>query len=379
MQWNLVLRDRIVDAFFCAVDAFNHDAKWKYVWPHYLLLPSTAMDTFFELTVISILDKARKSTILQSDSGNMQVPSELISIDKDAFLDAQRRPFTLYSATAHLYLAMQYPKSVLESLQSVGVRSLSEAEFLNDLANFVDEDPVAFHNKPFTWFVQLCAVLLTLSKDQGLLKLIKKIPLIPLQDGIWASTTSRRILFPDDQSHQLLPTGINIAVVTFAARDNYTCWQLFSILGVKTWVASEICQLILETHAEPDFDASDFTVHELVSHAVYMFKISWRPHLSTLWFATTCEGRELGEKLYAYGHHVKDTPGGRILAHLESKNLVIHGAYARAFGNSNGWLSWLDDGFGVSRHLRIITPYIRPIPQPTELVRPGALAACYGC
>ncbi|PMD47662.1 hypothetical protein L207DRAFT_415975, partial [Hyaloscypha variabilis F] len=341
LPWNRALRDAVAEAFLQSIHHFNK-GKLKYIWPYYLPSTSTGSSSFFEPVVASILSELRESFVFESCAGIMVKPSSLKHVPLNPFADGEGKPFTLGPQTEASYLSLKYPAWVVEAIGAIGVSQLSPQEFLQDLSSAVKQDPTTFHTRSATWHSQLSETLVKLGTDAELLTIIQDISLIPLNDGTWTCAKGHAIFLSKSETSLEIPGGIEVFVLDSTAEADPNRRKLFTSLGVKSWEAPEICRLILQVHASPDFDPKSLTRNQLISHAMFLYKASWQPpKTSDLWFATMQGECCLGRKLYIPGSIAADSPAGRIFAQLQKKFSVIHKDYLEASTLDADWPLWL--------------------------------------
>lgn len=114
----------------------------------------------------------------------MAVPSALLYVPPK-FLDEKGIPFTLRPTTARQYLSPFYSSSDSEALGLIGVRTLSDRDFLVHLQAMIESNPRIMQSRPCTWHAQLSKALLLLFGNIELRTMISKMKLIPLRDGTW--------------------------------------------------------------------------------------------------------------------------------------------------------------------------------------------------
>jgi hypothetical protein len=191
--------------------------------------------------------------------------------------------------------------------------------------------------------------------------------LIPLHDGTWTLASRQSIFFSKSETSLEIPSSIKVLIVDSTAESDPNRRKLFTSLGVKAWEAPEICCLVLKVHESSDFDPKSLTVDQLISHAAFLYKASWQPpKTADLWFATIQDERCMGRKLYIPGSIETNSPAARIFAQLQKEFAVIHSDYLEAFPLDADWPIWLVNNLGLSKVPRLVTPHVKPQPQPAQ-------------
>ena len=342
----------------------------RYIWPYYLPSNSTAAYTFFQPAVETILSRLRDSHVLESCARVIARPGSLKSVPLDQFASQEGIPFTLGPHTEARYLSLRYPQWVVEATSSIGVSKLSPREFLQDLAALIAGDEGKFRARSANWHSHLATALFKLVGDTDLLTTIMDMCIIPLQNGGWVSAKGQSIFFSRAGSSLEVPSGISVLVVDAIAESDSSRRRLFASLGVKDWEVSEICRLVLQVHASPNFKPESLQTAQLVSHAKFLWKASWQPpNEANLWFATTQDKRCRGKDLYILGSAATGSAAARVFAHLQDEFPVIHKEYLETSSLDGEWHDWLVRHLKLSRIPRLVTPQVDPKPQPVEASR----------
>lgn len=360
LPWNCRLRDAVAEAFLESVHHFN-TGDLKYVWPWYLPDPCMTTSSFFDASIRLIRENLQELCALESCAGTMEKARLLVYVPANTFADSSGDPFTLSPHTATRYLTPKYPSWTIPSIIGMGVLQLSPRRFLEDLECLVRQEPQFFRTKTLLWHAQLADCLYRLTTDEELLSLMQKIPFIPLQDNTWVPARGNTIVFSKGSSLLDVPSGIDVHIVHKSAESNTSRHRLMASLGVKTWEMSDICRAITAKHGAPTFDPTALTTSQLVSHAIFLHKASWRPHQGlNIWFATSQEQRCLGKDLYIAGICAADSATSRVFTSLRKHFPIIHAAYLTTLASDMRWYSWLVEVARVSMIPRLITPVIEP-------------------
>ena len=181
------------------------------------------------------------------------------------------------------------------------------------------------------------------------------LPIIPLRDGSWVSTSSSsKTIFLDHEDGVHIPTGIDIRLVDNEAAKSPARATLYKSLGIKTCNSGEVSDLILAKHRDGcrNFNSPG----ELLAHLVYLYQArAQRPYLEYkhLWVVSSRGKNAKAKDLYI------DIPGNDLLSawfksDTECLNF-IHPDYITAISGKEqaAWLNWLVDTIGLSSTIRL--------------------------
>lgn len=337
--WNRKIRDASIDAFTAAVDCFN-SGSLKYYWPRYL--PTGHFESFFNPVKEQIINKLCGKNVIESWADVMTTPPSLIHVSQK-YTDESGIPFTLCKQTKETYLSLKYPSWEIDALHTLGVLEMSPEKFLQDLMHMIANEARIFRAKPNVWHSRLARVLVELAtNEKDHREMISKMNLIPLRDGKkWVSAQKGKAFFAQNVNGPPIPNGINIQIVHPDAEADPIRYGLFSQLGVRPCNPSNVCEQILEMHAE---EITTLTRSELLEHTLFIFKSSWQPRKTVkFWFSTQKKALCRGSKLYIAKQFEDRSATGRIVKILSKKFPFIHSDYLNALtAKRDEWLDWLD-------------------------------------
>ena len=344
--WNVALRNAVVDAFTTSVNRFNSESL-QYSWLRYL--PVTSVQGFFKPLRKDIIRKLAEQQILESCTGSLLTPSSLKYVPHN-LSDDDGIPFSLGSNTKGKYLSHKYRSQDWGGIHALGVEELSFSCFLEDLHSTITNDTYVFRHRSDKWHSKLARALLPGLDNEEHYEYIFNLKIIPLQDGEWVSAQDHMIYFSRDTNNLRIPRGIEVLAVDSAAAADPSRRSLFSGLRVTSFDASEICQMIMDVHSDPDL-VCELSPTELFSHAEFLYSAKWQPaDNSELWFATDQEGCSKGSLMYMemdLGPHSSITG---FLKHEPARFPFLHRKYLSAFSKERErWLDWLRKHFGLSK------------------------------
>ena len=387
------------------MDIFN-DGDFKYTWPAFA--SADGVSQFFKPAIPLIVQALYTRPILESMSGLMLEPKRLVYAEPTKFADRSGVPFTCSSKTAYRYLSSKYPAWTITSTLALGVREMSDAEFLKELGLVIGDDPLAFQKQPTEWHSRLANSLLRFADIPELLRMLQLIEMIPLAYGRWTSASAEPIFPPSDlellglsspmemglnssstnadstsgegwktasYTKTKRPKSAKIALPTRQAKpsaprsgmesilivhsdvaSDQRRKALFERIGVKSMDTHAVCKLIGELHCAEAFVPSQWPCDELVCHAEYLYNSSWSPaEGNDLWFATTDNRHCKGSQLYELSHSKSDSALGRISSRLSVHFRRLHPGYLARRPHDKKWLNYLTTSLRISRIPRLVT------------------------
>jgi len=378
-----MLRDALQEAFPRAVEDFNSKGGvMKYYWPFYV--PGPEISPFFQPARVSILRTLEDSAVLESRAETMAKASQLVYVEPTKCADEKGQPFTSSALTATRYLSPEYPEWTIAPICSLGVRRLSDKEFLKDLKSMIARDPADFYDRSPQWHAQLARALIPLTAEPELLSDLKDLRIIPLSNGDWTSAWKKPAFFESTISSRFaslynspqlkplegpslsvarkfnlddFPATTDLLIVNRIALGDGTRRDLYEKLGVKNVSTSQICQHISDSHASPTFKPEQWTPEQLISHARFLYEASWRPSEAVdLWFATSNDRRCKGSSLYIPGSlsdSSENTATARVFRKLTTKYPTIHGDCMTDMDTD--WILFLTTTLKLSKIPRLVT------------------------
>ena len=285
----------------------------------------------------------------------MHCPRELAHVPPK-FIGNDGLPFSLNQQSASRYLSTRYPEWTIGALHILGVSTLSNDQFLNDLGGMVTADPVSFRNRPEDWHAGLANALVPFTSTVAYIDILRKIPLIPLTDGSWVPADTDPVFFVGDLQLNNFPVGDAISIIDPQVSTNVSRCNLFRSLGIKRVQKAQLCTYICKAHCASTFAPEKWTTGQLVAQATLLFQSSFRPpEGADLWFATLNNGRCKGSELYFRGKYGKDSCAARIFQQLEKKFPILHPDYVACKPCGKSWDSFLTDNLHLSVVPRLVS------------------------
>ncbi|KAI1365664.1 hypothetical protein F5Y08DRAFT_338421 [Xylaria arbuscula] len=334
-DWNKVLQNSITDVFQAAIEQLNTKGL-RYTWPKYV-------STLKFLHSFQDVENGMKNMLLHGkfleSISEAPVATLFARYVPPDLRGENNMPLTLSPKTMSKYLSLRYADSDWNCLEQLGVRMLSNSEFLEDLAILVT-DKAFIEQESEEWHTQVATILTHLCKNDEHKAVIKNLPLIPLQDGRWVLVSVGNIFFESEGPS--IPDGLGVLFLHARAAENATRKLLFQALGVQRLSVSNIRDLILTAHSKTD--ASEMPTQDLIiKHAVFLFRILWSSHGTPppFWVVS-----ELGSYLRADQAYLDTTTDHYFAQYFEEfrdRFCFLHPKYHEAVRSEDkeSWLSWL--------------------------------------
>ncbi|RYP35690.1 hypothetical protein DL767_003711 [Monosporascus sp. MG133] len=249
-QWNQELRNSICRLFVKVIEKMilKKDSALRYSWPLLLDLPldrttdrPPGTQSFFGYAARSIIKLLRKSPILETETGDVGRPKDLVLVPDEYRLGRDLRPPVPTATAMSFYLSRKYNPDCGKYLRLLGVKKMDEYTLWSDLHDFLPPKGTkgevaevdnlggsqlldqAWHSLPDpSWHSDIAKVILD-TKDPYYFSNLKLIP-VEGGDDQWISgqQKSGEILFSHDgRDSCLIPKNIWIG------------WAFLTELGVK--------------------------------------------------------------------------------------------------------------------------------------------------
>lgn len=285
--WNKALLENIPEAFRQAVDDFN-SGDFRYTWIKSLQARSPFLD-FFSSLEEAIVQALSASPIIESQSGELMVPSKLRTVPV-FMLGDDERPFVPTELFGSKYISPKYPLEQNRAvLSSLGVKDVTPEELVDDLQIFIKSSPEIFQSMSRIWHSRLCKLLCQFSDSNATMKdKVAELEIIPLRGGQWASSSQNILYISDEKNNDLqIPNGISMMEIDLEAASDPSRRNLFMLLGARMWTKAKVCQAIISKHTSTSFDPFLLPREDLMSHVMFLFHAECtRAKPKCLWLAT---------------------------------------------------------------------------------------------
>jgi hypothetical protein len=285
--WNRALLENIPEAFRQAVNDFNC-GDLRYTWIKSLQARSPFVD-FFSSLEESTLQVLSASPIIESQSGELMVPSNLRTVPI-SMLGDDGQPIVPTELFGSKYISPKYPIETNRTvLLSLGIKDVTPEEFVDDLQIFITSSPQIFRSMPLIWHSRLCKILSQFSDSNTTVKdKVAELEIIPLRSGAWTSSSQNTLYFSDERNDDLqIPNGISMMEIDSEAASDASRRNLFMLLGARVWTKGKVCQAIISKHTSTSFNPFLLSQEDLISHVMFLFYAECtRTKPKCLWLVT---------------------------------------------------------------------------------------------
>ncbi|KLU86253.1 hypothetical protein MAPG_05269 [Magnaporthiopsis poae ATCC 64411] len=340
-EWNKALRAQLPAALLRFVTQLNH-LSFQYHWP--LLFPIRDEEQgFFEGINAKVLEGFSGSAIIESIDGRFEPASQLWLVPEE-LADTSRgsgvapAPMIPSDFSQFPYASFGYPPATWDGLINLGVRTLSVADFLDDLSRFISIYPHQFHAMPNKWHSRLSTILDRLTAEHE--ETITWLRFVPLRDGTFVALRDGPLLFPlmpgpgqQQQECLQVPDKIGHSVVHADAAEDQARRKLLLKLGVRDSDAEQVCRLIIQAHALSSFAPEAVERAILIQHAEFLYKAGWRRQGAGayLWVVLD-DGTTRQRSSHVYLVSEMRTSLSRIARHHRGQFHFLHADYQAKFG-----------------------------------------------
>lgn len=241
-------------------------------WPLYLNHNTSGLSAYWRSITKGINKRLSRALVIKDRTGSVGEPKHLIFLDWAH--DRNGEPMFGHMCD---YVSPDYPDSVREALLLLGVTAPNWGWVCDKLQELHDESLLHIRMRSKEWCSDLAKVILEPQEPRGDRKYardLRRIPLIPLADGIWRRPPSEDdpIYFPASLG-TTIPPGLPLSLVDEEACACPKRRKLFRHLGVKDCDVPNVVKRILDYHAK---FSSAKAVH-LIAQLKYLYKM--RGHL----------------------------------------------------------------------------------------------------
>ena len=363
----------VAEAFVKAVVILCQRPSLRYQWMRYLPEESIT-DDFWKTLWPLVREKLMQTPLLESWSGQeLYKPPDLRKLS-EPFLDSGGHPLLPDIEGAEIYLSPNYAEGDFLILRRLGTELLSGSFFVDRLYADVRKSHSSRWKtleENHEWRSRICETLSGYFNSgadhhQNLQKGLRSMSLIPLNDGVWASSVLQTKAYFPHTDEVLIPTDLNLKLVHPLAVENPD-WKIFlTCLGVKSSLAEAVIRLISERYAAINCDNVSLT--NAVAHMRYLFwflpkdspdsELRERLNRTRVRLANQ-HGSLLKLDQYAYSPSQEDDYSpSRLFAQVgEAPGLPVHYLHAdylkavdpAVIHNDRSWMKWLEEIAGVRR------------------------------
>ncbi|KIW35069.1 uncharacterized protein PV07_01789 [Cladophialophora immunda] len=283
--WNTSLQRCLPEALCSAFEqlATSAESQMRFGWPEYLGSLGFIHDSFMREVADSTIKQLRSKLLVRTElqDGVFLAPQDSLTAS-DEFRDATGGLLITEGTYAQRVRSNAYSYNSATILSRLGVTPFEISHFVELLAQYISAHMARFSSEATAWHSRVASLLCNhFSNGQYQLyspvfQAFKALRIIPLDDGSWVSGAScaTKKVFMDQGRRIALPTGLHFCFVQASAADDRHRRQLYRLLGVKPCDETEICKMILDSHATmvvwPPLEI-------LISHAMYIFRARYQP------------------------------------------------------------------------------------------------------
>lgn len=149
--------------------------------------------------------------------------------------------------TTDPFLSGRYPQQVIDRMKCYGLKKITYRQLVDLLALDLNSANTRMRQKTASveWHKDVARVLSQMPQDLPSFHRMKKLPLLPLRDGTWATIDSGPVFFPCTGDIDI-PEIANLRVICSSACRIPERYTLFQLLGVTKAAVPEVTKLILE-------------------------------------------------------------------------------------------------------------------------------------
>lgn len=352
--WNTALALAAADAFLNAVLHLGTlSNSLRYSWVEYIP-HTTAKTQFCDVLRVDIIQRLKRSKVLETQSGTMNKPSDIIRVPPK-YMDSTGCPYTIRGKNGDKYLAGSYdkPGAAELGLNALLLKTMNERLFYDELNAALKGGPADFFaSRSQEWHSSFARTLI--STERPSMALPPRV--IPLKSGEWVSH-GKDTFFPEGKSP--VPDGIEVSLVDAEAAANPDRRELFSKIGVEELTCKRIRELLCLTHLSETFKPDQWRPEVLVSHAAFFFLESEKADVKDpvlIWMAADMGACRKSNEMYLPSN-VASSASSLLPRRELSTYGFLHPAYLQAdVSNTAHWLEFLRKKFQVSAYPRFFKP-----------------------
>ncbi|KAF7557599.1 hypothetical protein G7Z17_g520 [Cylindrodendrum hubeiense] len=233
---NLGILEGIYDTFIQAVLEFCDLPALQYTWMRFLPNTNDHYDHFWSRLVTRLQANLRFEPVLRPWSeGHLRPITDLRRLLASQ-LDSHQEPL-FRDTEPEIYISNKYRESDLNKLTTYGLQRLTQ----NEVLDLVEQDlQLVFSRMKFIenddWHTRVANLLAVMFESTNLLSLqtrIRKLSLLPLQDGDWVAPSARDNIYFSESAHIKIPESIGLDLLDDTAEENSRRMDLFKHLGIS--------------------------------------------------------------------------------------------------------------------------------------------------
>ncbi|KAH7127402.1 hypothetical protein EDB81DRAFT_662832 [Dactylonectria macrodidyma] len=376
---NLGILEGIYDAFIQGILEFCDHPALRYTWMRFLPNPNDHYDHFWSRLVAKLQTNLRLEPVLQPwGEGRLQPITDLRRL-LACQLDSHQEPL-LRDTDSEIYISNRYQESDLDKLTTYGLQPLPHDTFLDlvekDLRLKTSRMKSIETDDWHTRVANLLALTFELTQLLSLRTRVRKMPLLPLQDGHWVVSSARDNVYFSESTGIKIPKNTGLDLLVSTAEGNPRRMDLFKHLGVSRAGVDLVRKSIIQKHRlyEPGSGKKLSTfvnqlkffylTHHLATNLIdgekSLHLVTHRNTIhSPLWIEIFLpDDHEFGlKKLFEHADATKTPGGGPQLDFLSY--LYFRHSPEKPVSTAESWTDWLCTYAGVRRHLNLVS-FVEP-------------------
>jgi hypothetical protein len=242
----------VAETFLQSIDGFLLHPTLRHHWIRYIPTDSVPDDLWNRIQIKLHKAISLRSLFFSRENGRLWRANELrilIRSHKDEDGEPLFPDLAYPGPTA--YISDTYDRGIdIPILKSLGLLILSMQDLLDRLAQDLDHlSPRMYSMSPSNqWHTRVADLLISFMQHSNHTEFLKKLPVVPLNNGKWVRPRNASIFFPTSGGIEI-PDGLpNLNLVDTGALSNQSRKTLISKLGVIECEPSRIFPLIEERH-----------------------------------------------------------------------------------------------------------------------------------
>ncbi|KAH6999499.1 hypothetical protein EDB80DRAFT_724771 [Ilyonectria destructans] len=382
---NLGILEGIYDAFIQAILDFCDHPALQYTWMRFLPNPMDHYDHFWSRLVTKLQANLRFEPVLRPWSEGRLRPITDLRRLLAYHLDSHQEP--LFGDTdPEMYISNKYQESDLHKITAYGLQSLTQDEVLNLVEQDLRLETSRMKSIETDDWHTRAANLLAMTFDKAALHhlraRVRKLSLLPLQDGDWVASSDRGNIYFSKSAGIAIPGNIGLDLLNGTAEKNSRRVRLFVYLGVFDAHVDFVRKSILQWHHFYE-RGSGAKFYTFVNHLKFFYSThnlatnpmegkerlrlvtnkdtTLFPYLENIFLP---DNHEFGLKKLFQHTNAAETPTDAPLLYFLS-TLYLRNSPEKPSVFSEIWTDWLCTYAGVRRHLCLVS-----LVEPRSLSKP---------
>jgi hypothetical protein len=250
-KWNHSILAGVFRTFvWRAVPRFNEIHRsfpsLRYTWPLFLKDRGGTNEFWSKLKRWIFIRLATEDVLECRHNMELSRPDSLFYIPPEFRFEGE--PLVEDEKIESYHLSFAYDPEInriLPELKQMGVKVMSFLDFYKELRALIARRGISFmKEKSNQWHSKVADLFCR----KGMVSQLKVIPLIPLRNGRWVTTSQSHVFLEEDTSSAAVPDGLDINLVDAEACQDANRKAFFLWLGIKECDQAAVCQLIMQRY-----------------------------------------------------------------------------------------------------------------------------------